>query len=223
MNLKDVYFVTATKKSHEEFWRTAELAKFLRKAKVSDQLYLACNNSTPLTALYNHAILQSEKEYIVLVHDDVVISDLFWLEKLEEGFKDYDILGLAGAGAVEIKSPAMWHLMSDPKTWSGFVNHYVRGNPSKSFATNFGASPMRCLIMDGLFLAVKKSRLLEKGVLFDPVFKFHHYDIDFCLQANKAGLKMTTIPLHVTHVSGGESALTEEWKDSEKLFLQKYS
>jgi GT2 family glycosyltransferase len=223
MKTTDVYFVTATKKSHDDFWQNAEIAKFLRKAKIADQSYIAYNNSIGLSDIYNHAILNSPSEYVVLVHDDVVIEDIFWLEKLEEGFKECDILGLAGATNAKIKSPAMWHLMSERQDYSGFVNHYIPNQPGKSFATSFGISPQRCVIMDGLFLAVKRSKLMDKGLMFNPDFKFHHYDIDFCLQANKKGLKMTTIPLHVTHASGGESGLTQAWKDSEKHFLQLYN
>ncbi len=78
--------------------------------------------------------------------------------------------------------------------------------------------------MDGLFLALNKNAIIDKGVLFDPQFHFHHYDIDFCIQANKAGLKMSTIPLHVTHQSGGLNSTSDKvWKNSENLFLTKYS
>lgn len=222
MKSSDIYFVTATKKSHDEFWGTSNLAKFLRKAKLADQTYVAYNNGIGLPDIYNHGILNSPSDYVVCVHDDVVIEDIFWAEKLEEGFEKFDILGLAGASNVTIKSPAMWHLMSERNSWSGAVNHEVPNQPGKVFATNFGVAPQRCLIMDGLFLAVNRPRLLDKGVMFNPKFKFHHYDIDFCLQANAAGLSMTTIPLHVTHASGGESAGSEAWKESEKLFLSIY-
>lgn len=223
MKTTDIYFATATKKSHNEFWEESLLAKFIRKAKLSDQTYVAYNNSLGLPDVYNNAILNSPSEYVVLVHDDVIIEDLFWLEKLEQGFKEYDILGLAGATSAVVGSPAMWHLMSNKEDWSGFVNHLVPNHPDKSFASSFGCVPQRCLVMDGLFLAVKKSKLLETGVMFNPVFKFHHYDIDFCLQANKKKLKMCTIPIHVTHASGGQSGLTQDWKDSEKQFLQLYN
>lgn len=222
MKSTDVYFITATKKSHDEFWGTSRLAKFLRKAKLAEQTYVAYNNTLGLSSIYNHGILNSPSEYIVCVHDDVVIEDIFWLEKLKDGFEQFDILGLAGASDVNIKSPAMWHLMSNRDNWSGAVNHEVPNQPDKVFATNFGIAPQRCLIMDGLLLAMKKSRLIEKGVMFNPKFKFHHYDLDFCLQANNAGLLMSTIPLHVSHASGGESANSDAWRESEKLFLSIY-
>lgn len=222
MKSTDVYFITATKKSHDEFWGASKLAKFLRKAKLADQTYVAYNNTLGLPDIYNHGILNSTKEYVVCVHDDVVIEDIFWLEKLEEGFEQFDILGLAGASNVTIKSPAMWHLMSERVGWTGAVNHEVPNQPGKVFATNFGIAPQRCLIMDGLFLAMKKACLMDKGVMFNPKFKFHHYDLDFCLQANNAGLLMSTIPLHATHASGGESANSDAWRESEKLFLSIY-
>jgi GT2 family glycosyltransferase len=222
IKITDIYFASATQKSHDEFWKDSHLAKFLRKAKVSDQAYIAYNNKIGLPDVYNHAILHCEQDYVVCVHDDVIVEDLFWLEKLEQGFREFEILGLAGASAMQIKSPALWHLMSPKENWCGFVNHFTPDN--HSFATNFGLSPKRCVVMDGLFLALNKNAIIDKGVLFDPQFHFHHYDIDFCIQANKAGLKMSTIPLHVTHQSGGLNSTSDKvWKNSENLFLTKYS
>jgi len=223
MKSTDIYFITATKMHHYDFWCNSHLGKFLRKAKVSDQTYVAYNNKQGLSEIYNHAILECEHDYVVCVHDDVVIEDIFWFEKLKEGFENYDILGLAGSSNTEIKSPALWHLMSPREQWMGFVNHYIP-NTNQSFATSFGPSPSRCIVMDGLFLAANRKALMDNGVLFDPQFDFHHYDIDFCLRANKAGLKMSTVPIHVTHASGGLSSTdNERWKNSEKRFLAKYS
>ena len=92
------------------------------------------------------------------------MDDYGWPDKLEEAFKEYDIVGLAGAKQAEIKQPALWHLMSNQQDWSGAVAHPA--NDKQIFMTNFGPTPQRCLILDGLFLAIKVSSL-KPEVRFD--------------------------------------------------------
>ena len=54
-----------------------------------------------------------------------------------------------------------------------------------------------------MLLAVRRSVLLNAGVVFDPLFRFHFYDMDFCRTARAAGLRLGTWTISVTHQSGG--------------------
>lgn len=52
---------------------------------------------------------------------------------------------------------------------------------------------------------------------------FHHYDIDFCLEAHERGLMVGTWPIWATHISAGlDSFDNPEWCKSNELFCQKY-
>src|SRR5262249_52878004 len=75
---------------------------------------------------------------------------------------------------------------------SGAVEHAL-GNGLAAWSC-YGPTPRRCLVMDGLFLAVDLRAI--GNVRFDERFTFHLYDIDFCLQAPFA-----TLVLGTTHVS----------------------
>ena len=111
--------------------------------------------------------------------------------------------------------------MSESFDWSGMVAHPA--NEKQIFMTNFGPSPERCLIMDGLFLAVKVSSLTDE-VRFDenlPAIA-HHYDLDFCLTANKHKLKLTTWPIWVVHKSPGLQNRDKSFDESEKYFIDKW-
>lgn len=181
------------------------------------------NNNESLGKHYNKVIqmaVEEKYDYVILMHDDVSVEDSCLLDKIETGLGEYDILGLAGSTQTQIKSPALWHLMSTPDQWSGAVAHPA-GKDQVSM-TSFGATPQRCLILDGLFLAIKVSSLTG-DVRFDTQFKFHHYDIDFCLTANKNGLKLTTYPIWVVHESPGLEQPGTEFYDSEKRFLNKWA
>tara|TARA_R110002050_G_scaffold6130_3_gene25958 strand:- start:4186 stop:4893 length:708 start_codon:yes stop_codon:yes gene_type:complete len=159
---------------------------------------------------------------VILMHDDVQVDDLGYDAKLKEAFKEYDIVGLAGSTKTEIKSPALWHLMSRQEDWSGAVAHPASEN--QIFMTNFGPTPARCLVLDGVFMAIKVSSL-KSEVRFDediPAIA-HHYDIDFCLQANKHKLKLTTWPIWVIHKSPGLEQQDDSFLASEKYFLDKWT
>ena len=173
---------------------------------------------------YNRVIdmaVTEDYDWIILMHDDIQMDDYGFRDKLQEAFKEYDVVGLAGAKQAEIKQPALWHLMSKQEDWSGAVAHPA--NDKQIFMTNFGPTPQRCLILDGLFLAIKVSSL-NSDLRFDeniPAIA-HHYDLDFCLQANKHKLKLTTWPIWAIHKSPGLDKPDPSFAASEKYFIDKW-
>ncbi len=189
------------------------------------------NNTEGLGTVYNRIIDEitspivslpdeyKEKQIYIFMHDDVQINETkeSFLTKLIEGFKKFDILGLAGTSSWTLKSPAVWN-NSDKTKWSGAVRHAHDG---KEWMTNFGPIGNKCIILDGLFLAMKQN-VLEK-VKFDEQFKFHHYDMDFCLSAHKAGFTMGTVPIDVTHHSIGDWTKDPLWYESANLFVNKWT
>jgi hypothetical protein len=128
---------------------------------------------------------------------------------------------VAGAQNISLKKPALWHLMSDQNSWSGAVAHPK--NLNQIFVTNFGPAPTRCLVLDGVFLAIKVDKLTDQ-IRFDeniPAIA-HHYDMDFCLTANNCKLKLATWPIWVVHNSPGLERQTQEFLTAEKYFLDKW-
>jgi len=183
------------------------------------------NNGENISKHYNNILaMATSNEYdtVILMHDDVQVDDLTWPAKLEEAFKEYDVVGLAGAKQIEIKQPALWHLMVKQEDWAGAVAHLA--NDKQIFMTNFGPTPQRCLVLDGLFLAIKVSSLTPE-IRFDediPAIA-HHYDLDFCLTCNAHQLKLTTWPIWVVHKSPGLSGTDEQFEASQKYFIDKWA
>ena len=182
------------------------------------------NNKKNIGIHYNRVLEMSKTgdfKCVILIHDDVSVEDSLLCSKLEEAFRVNDIVGLAGATQVEVVVPALWHIMSKREHWSGNVAHpHQLGGVS---VTAFGPAPRRCLVLDGLFLAIKTDCITPE-ILFDediPAVAMH-YDLDFCLNANKHELKLTTWPIWVVHSSPGLKDMNKEYKDSEKYFLDKW-
>jgi hypothetical protein len=90
--------------------------------------------------------------------------------------------------------------------------------------TNFGPTPARVAILDGLFLSVKTKSVKETGWKFNENYKFHHYDIASCIDANKKKLKLGVAPIWVMHNSPGLLSFEDKnFNASQEKFLKEYS
>lgn len=230
---KQIRFVVATEHTNVSFLET-EFYKFKQRAVAGNdfdndfQFDIKFENKKGLPALYNQYISEEYKnEYVVFVHDDVQIADMFTYNKILAGFKRYDIIGLAGATKIVNKDFPAWHIMAgwtDPtigKKYSvGEVAH--KFNDGVVTTSVYGPVDSRALLLDGLFLGVNVESLLKSNCTFDEDFNFHHYDLSFCLRANEVKLKMGVIQLFCIHAGIGDSMNTEEWKQSAVKFKQKY-
>jgi len=188
-----------------------------------DILYIY-ENTTPIGKVYNKAIRfalnNTIYSKILFVHDDVIIEDRSFEQKVIEGLKVYDIIGLAGGSNITIKRPCLWHIMS--KERYGTVGHFINGH---WYGTTFGPSNNRVALIDGLFIGISTDTLREKPLLrFDEKLPgFHHYDIDFCLAANERKCKIGVVPIIVTHHSPGLLSFNDKkYQTSEDYFIQKY-
>ena len=165
---------------------------------------------------------------LVFVHDDVRIDDWLMAQRLDEALRQFDVVGVAGNTRIQDRQ-VTWYLQPEPgqpgvpSAWdheclSGAVCH---GFPNGKL-TVYGPAPQSARLLDGLFLAARAGVLQQSGVRFDPVLAFHFYDLDFCLSAHRAGLRLGTWPIALTHASGGDSIHTHAWRESRVHFLDKW-
>lgn len=218
--LNNYHFVVATQHSISDFREKSQISIYLEKTDFIKNSSIIYNNKDGLPKVYNKFISETYKDKrVIFVHDDVLIEDLFLIEKLDLAFEKFDIIGLAGSKKVDLTRPAAWHLMSDRNDYIGEVAH---SKDKVAWTTSYGPTNSRALVLDGLFLAVNVSKLLENKVEFDENFDFHHYDISFCLRANSNKLKMGVAPIKVTHFGLGDSMNTPEWHESEQRFKKLY-
>lgn len=252
--------VCATRLSRERFWEESLLGRSLSALpdRYLPELAIQFDNrdeepsatdpaakhrlAEGLPSFYNRVIACTpDATNLLFVHDDVFIHDVFLKARLQEAFRRFDIVGLAGSRGGNLEMPS-WGLAFHPDTldfigWqgspihlSGAVGHLheVYGRPSndsgppESLMSVYGPTPDFCTLLDGLFIAVRTRKLRESGIYFDTRFRFHMYDIDFCRQATEAGILMGTWPIHVTHGSGGNFA-SDAFKTEARAYLDKWS
>ena len=217
--------VSCTQKSNE---KDTLLYKSIQKSTdklAFDQIYFYFNNKEGLSKQYNAFIRNnaSNFDFIVFAHDDVSIVDSGVIAKLTEAHRTFDIVGVAGGVNPTITEPALWHIMCGGfgKNLRGFAGHYI--TPEQISITNFGPTPARVAIADGVFLSVNVRAILEKNWTFNENYTFHHYDISSCLDANKKQLKIGVWPILLAHLSPGLKSLHDStFLANQRKFIKEY-
>lgn len=219
--------ICATRKDREDFFSMTPLGKSLSLLRPPGvELRLFPRNSEGLPALYNQAISESIKDDVIFlfIHDDVHLCDFHWASRLASGIGAFDIVGLAGNRRRVAHQPG-WLFVDEKLTpdsrenLSGVVAHGSGLAPTS--ITVFGVAGQSVKLLDGVFLAVASATLRATGLRFDERFAFHFYDLDFCRQAEQAGLRMGTWPISVVHESAGTFA-NEGWRRGYDLYLEKW-
>jgi hypothetical protein len=219
-------FVCATRSTVEGFQLDCALGRTLDLYRYPQtEIRLFPNNTVGLPRLYNMAIQDAARDPAILIfaHDDLFICDFFWPDHIRDGLENFDIVGLAGNRRRVANQPA-WpftdtNLTNDVGNLSGTVAH-GSGFPPENLS-HYGPVGCECKLLDGVLLAAHSSTLLANNVLFDERFDFHHYDLDFCRQAETQGLKMGTCAVSAIHESLGHYG-SDDWLASHEKYSGKW-
>jgi GT2 family glycosyltransferase len=182
-------------------------------------------NIDSLAETYNKAIdfcLEEDIDYLILCHDDVILENVTQ-SKLLENFADFDIFGVAGATECKLEKPVLWHLMGggfSSGNLHGAVAHLQPGCVKSM--TPFGSYPHRAVIIDGVFMAI--SRKVFEKIRFDESCPshFHMYDLDYSMNAHRAGFKVGVSDILITHASPGLREFTDDFNAGQDWFLKKW-
>lgn len=176
-----------------------------------------------LSELYNESIdKETDTEVVLFAHDDIWIHDYFFVDRLFEGIREFDIIGIAG-NRVRVPGQVAWfsngpQLQPNKEYLSGVLGH---GKSVPGPAHVFGSTPSERELLDGCFIAANMKKLRETQTKFDPAFKFHFYDLDFCRTAKKNGLRIGTWQVSLTHESMGHYD-SPDWREASKAYFQKW-
>lgn len=178
------------------------------------------NGNKSLSKVYNEILDEAQYNIVVLCHDDIEFETNRWGDKILKHFSknpEFGILGLAGSKFLP-KSSQWWAV---PNTMYGIVNHKHEGKKwTSQYSNNLGNNIEETVLVDGLFIALDKTKIKHK---FDENIKgFHFYDLGFCIPNFLSGLKIGVIfDVRVTHLSIGQT--NQSWEENRILFSEKYS
>ncbi|MCP9931446.1 methyltransferase domain-containing protein [Cyanobium sp. AMD-g] len=221
----EIRIVSATRYSEQDFWNYSALGQSITRLNISkDFVQIAFENGTGLPDVYNKAIESSaSSDGIVFIHDDVWIEDFLFIERVREGLEQFDAFGVIG-NRRRVPGQPSWAYTSLEFTWDQEVNligAIAHGDYPFGEIMRFTNTRGVCELVDGLMIAASCLQLRQQNILFDKQFSFHFYDLDFCRQVRKAGLRLGVHPISLTHQSSGKLG-TEEWRSSYSRYIGKW-
>ena len=188
------------------------------------ELDVIYNNRDRLSKIYNQALDKNKAvDFLAFVHDDFHLLDCFFFDKVISS--QFDVIGVAGG--LEYNPPPTWK--SRPFLWTSACNGRASGSvwhklpDSRLFPSCFGPAPSNCAWLDGQCLIMNK-KAIDKGLRFDPMFIFDHYDGDFTFTARQLGLNVGVEPIACYHESAGQGMMAhkEQYMDSQRRFIEKW-
>jgi hypothetical protein len=206
----------STREHNPKFIEYLKKSSGFKKVEVIEKIN---NGEKSLSEIYNEIISESKTDMVVLCHDDIYFDTSSWYYKLKSHFEnsDYGILGVAGT--TEMPTSGQWWEVR--RKMIGIVNHESGGKKwTSKYSEDLGKSIRETVIVDGVFIALSKTRIKHN---FDEEFKgFHFYDIGFCFKNQIEGVKVGVISnIRITHKSIGQT--NQQWEENKNLFSQKYS
>lgn len=198
-----VVLVSATTEDEHGFHNTS-LGKSLLNLNTPVERCVFFNNKKGLSEVYNLAINSciNSPSVLLFVHDDVTITDYYWVSRILEQLQYFHIVGVAGNKRHVPYMPG-WSFIDTNFTYDDNRNLSGAWGDGHTFPPNriFEVGPPRqeVKLLDGMLLAGYSETLIQNQVYFDEQFDFHYYDLDFCRTASSKGLKLGTADLFVVH------------------------
>jgi glycosyltransferase involved in cell wall biosynthesis len=205
----------STREHNPQFIEYLKKSSGFKKIEVIEKIN---NGEKSLSQVYNEILEESKTDIVVLCHDDIYFDTSSWFHKIKTHFEktDYGILGVAGT----TNMPETGRWWDSRKTMIGIVNHESEGKKwTSKYSDDLGKSIKETVIVDGVFIALSKSRI---KYTFDEDFEgFHFYDIAFCYRNYIEDVKVGVITnVRITHKSIGQT--NQQWEDNREFFVKKY-
>lgn len=158
-------------------------------------------------------MLKKSTDFIFYTHNDVLIHEQGWDDKLVRILESLPNCGVAGFyGAKAIGTPDLYH---SPYAIHQLIRMNNVSNCNRMSASIHGFRPIngeveKVAVMDGFSLIVK-TELLNKIGGFDRTYPPHHnYDNDICLESIDKGYENYVISMDAEHL-GGRTDVGEDW------------
>jgi len=193
---------------------THHVKKYFSHPK-NEYFFVENDGSKDLTTLYNEYLNKSTNDVVVFIHDDLEFITKNLTPKIIKLFNNNEEYGIIGLAGTDNLLSGMW--WEDRNSMNGQVGH-IQGKKRyiSKYSKSFGDNLKETVIVDGLFMAVKKSKLKHN---FNEDFKgFHFYDLPICLLNHLDGIKVgITTKIKLYHKSVGQ--VNNQWKKN-KLFFE---
>lgn len=185
---------------------------------------IGIHDATSLCEGYNRGIAQASGDILVFSHDDIVILDTQFADKVEARLADkVEAPALLGfAGTTQVRDAHWW--AAGAASQRGAVAHAApRAHMLSLFVYGVGENPVDSVqAIDGLCMIAHRRAV--DTVQFDATTfdGFHLYDMDFSYRVHLAGLGVAVMnDVPIIHMSSG--AFDAVWEKYRGRFLYKHA
>jgi hypothetical protein len=182
--------------------------------------FIAIRDARSLAEAYNRALAAARGEATVFLHDDVEVLSPDAGAILSRALARADVIGVAGTR--RLAGPTLgW---AGQQSLAGWLVHGSSAGPAWDFSALglHGGLVGGMQALDGCFLAARTHAARDIGFDAATFDAFHFYDLDFCLRANRAGLRVAVATdLLIAHASRG--SLGAAWDAQAARFLAKFA
>lgn len=222
-----IYFITAYAGNDDSKYQS-----FLKPSLPADVVSIAIGGEGSIAEKYNRGIYKyyemngrTDEDVICFVHDDVVVVDQFFKEKLDlffnknENTKDVSIAGVIGSLLIG-EGAFWWEHMAYSK--GRVVQYYRDPNRAPMVVSGVEATTVsQVLTVDGLAMFVPARHLTPK--FFDESYGgYHFYDMDTCVEQAKKGKRVFVLDIILEHHSEGDNPSSPAFQAARKKFLDKH-
>ncbi len=168
---------------------------------------------------YNQVVPRLRGDIVIFCHDDIIVLNPDFPQRLKEHLRRFDIVGVAGTRRMV---DTAWFHAGNPHVFGQLVQVHANGTA----ALHVHDAPQPAIdniqAIDGVFMAMRRS-VLDKVTFDQATFDgFHHYDLDFCLSAIQAGFRIgVACDINLLHLSGGSYG--PDWEKYANRFRQKWA
>jgi hypothetical protein len=164
---------------------------------------------------YNCGGIKAKGDYLMFIHQDVMLPSHSWLKDAENNLSTVSNLGIAGVAGmlkphyiIDFEMYARYVLLTRLNLVSLWYKRYGRGNVFQGYEKKrwLGKEISEILSVQTLdeLLLIVPSQVFEH-IKFDETTcdSWHLYGVDYSLTASEAGLKTCVLPYPVVHLSSG--------------------
>lgn len=154
--------------------------------------------------------LENNAEYILLLNNDTVVTDNF-LSSLTKTAKEEDP-GIMGCKILHHSDDRIWYLGGKMSWLRGGAYHPGKGRMDRKIAKK----PFEVDFITGCMMLIKRD-VFEKIGFLDESYFLYNEDVDYCLRAYRAGIKMMVNPTSIIYHK--ERSTYDGWKPYHIYYL----
>jgi hypothetical protein len=165
---------------------------------------------------YNEGSAKAKGDYLMFIHQDVLLIGYNWLKEAEESLSAFSNIGVAGVAGMlqptfmnDFEIWARYYLLEKLNLGKVWYNRYGRGNvfhgrEKKFWSGKFTSEVVVTRTLDELVLIIPAG--VFENLKFDEVTcdNWHLYGVDYSLSALQKGLDVCVLPQSVVHLANGK-------------------